>query len=376
MATIRFESAGLDKTSIMQWIQEEELDGILLTSPENVFYTTGYPCLPGSGNPIIYGLRNQVPFYVFIDRRGMVTLLCWMGATWGGVEYGVDEVRTFFTFEMSQMILSKFFKEKLPELHRIGIESTCPYYVLQLINELTSDVSYTVVDQLINALRLVKSEEEIARIRTSTNIVDQTVTELFDILHVGMSRLDLLQEAKARTLKNGGHAVDHVTIAFGTANPEVAIGELLEKDQIVTLDLGAVYEGYVSDNRKLAYSGPLPRDLIELHAKLCGIVEEVGQALRPGKTFAEMHQLAKSCYAKEELSPTFLHAGHSMGIQVDEAWLLGNNQTPIQEGMVLNIELYSRYPPGVMIGNEETYVVREHGPECLTTLPPQVVSIV
>ena len=173
-------------------------------------------------------------------------------------------------------------------MHRIGIESTCPYYVLQLINELTSDVSYTVVDQLINALRLVKSEEEIARIRTSTNIVDQTVTELFDILHVGMSRLDLLQEAKARTLKNGGHAVDHVTIAFGTANPEVAIGELLEKDQIVTLDLGAVYEGYVSDNRKLAYSGPLPRDLIELHAKLCGIVEEVGQALRPGKTFAEM----------------------------------------------------------------------------------------
>jgi len=221
---------------------------------------------------------------------------------------------------------------------------------------------------------LLKSEAEIERIKKSTQIIDQTVVELAQHLRLGMSRLELIQEAKYRMLKNGAQGVDHVTVAFGSANPEVALGETLEENQIVTLDLGAVYEGYVSDNRRLVYTGAVPEHLKQLHQKLCWVVAEMGKALQPGKTFAELHAQAFELYEKVGIDPMFLHVGHSLGLQVDEHWILGDDPTPVEKGMVLNIELYSFSDEGVMIGDEETYVVTGGEPEQISHLPVEIIE--
>ena len=193
-------------------------------------------------------------------------------------------------------------------------------------------------------------------------------------LRLGMSRLELIQEAKYCMIRNGAHGVDHVTVAFGAANPEVALGEILEENQIVTLDLGAVYAGYVSDNRRLVYTGAIPEALKQLHEKLCWVVAEMGKALRPGKTFGELHAYAYDLYAQAGVDPLFLHVGHSIGLQVDEHWIMGDDPTPVERGMVLNIELYSVSDEGVMIGDEETYVVTDGGPEKLSTLPVDIIE--
>ncbi|MCL4560049.1 MAG: M24 family metallopeptidase, partial [Chloroflexi bacterium] len=200
------------------------------------------------------------------------------------------------------------------------------------------------------------------------------VMELAQVLRLGMSRLELIREAKYRLLKNGADGVDHVTVAFGGANPEIALGELLEKNQIVTLDLGAAYAGYVSDNRRLVYTGKVPAELKELHRKLCGVVAALGKALQPGKTFAELHAYASELFAQADLEPMFFHVGHSIGLQVDEAWILPDDPTPVEKNMVLNIELYSPSDEGVMIGDEETYVVTGGEPEQLSRLPLEIIE--
>lgn len=364
---------GLNRSRLFALMKQRKLDGIFLSSPENVFYTTGYPTLPSSGNPIVYALRNQLPFFSFIGSDERITLLCWGGA-WMGIDYEVDDVRASFMYSMAVDDLTALIVEKLPPGCTVGVESTFPFYAVRLIEEHANPANIVVVDDLIHQLRLIKSAAEIERIRKSTQIVDRTVMELAQNLRLGMSRLELIQEAKYRMIKNGAHGVDHVTVAFGPANPEVALGEPLEENQIVTLDLGAVYEGYVSDNRRLAYTGAVPENLKALHQKLCWVVEEMGKALRPGKTFAELHTYAHDLYAKAELDPLFLHAGHSVGLQVDEHWILGDDQTKVEKGMVLNIELYSPSDEGVMIGDEETFVVTEAEPEMLSTLPVDIIE--
>jgi len=163
-------------------------------------------------------------------------------------------------------------------------------------------------------------------------------------------------------------------VAFGPANPEIALDEAIEPDQIVTLDLGAVYAGYVSDNRRLVYTGSVPPDLAELHKKLCWIVAEMGRALLPGKTFGGMNAFAYELYAKVGLDPMFLHVGHSLGLHVDEHWLLPDDPTVIEKDMVLNIELYSLSDQGVMIGDEETFVVTGDEPEKLSSLPVDIIE--
>jgi Xaa-Pro aminopeptidase len=368
-----FKPIGLDRTRLFSMMKERNLDGVILSSPENVFYTTGYPTLPGSGNPIVYALRNQVPYYSFIGSDQQITLLCWGGAAMG-IEYGTEDVRMSFAYQMAVDDLAGLLEEKLHPGCSVGVESTFPYYALQLLQEHASPARIVVADDVLQQLRLIKSSAEIERIRRSTQIVDQTVLEMAHNLRLGMSRLELIQEAKWGMLKNGAQGVDHVTVAFGAANPEVALGELLEANQIVTLDLGAVYQGYVSDNRRLVYTGSVPEALKQLHQKLCWVVAEMGNALRPGKTFGELHARAYDLFAQAGIDPMFLHVGHSLGLQVEEHWIMADDPTPVEKGMVLNIELYSPSDEGVMVGDEETFVVTGGEPEKLSSLPTDIIE--
>jgi Xaa-Pro aminopeptidase len=373
MTEVSFKPVGLDRPKLFAMMRERRLDGVFLSSPENVFYTTGYPCLPGSGNPIIYALRNQLPFFSFIGKDETITLLCWGGAAMG-IDYGADDVRMSFTYQMAVDDLAALIAEKLAPGCAVAVESVFPYYAAQLIMEHAQPSRIEVADDLINPLRLVKSKAEIERILKSTQIIDQTVQELAQSLRLGMSRLELIQEAKYRLIKNGAHGVDHITVAFGAANPEVALDEVLEENQLVTLDLGAVYEGYVSDNRRIVYTGQIPETLQAMHQKLCWVVAEIGKALQPTKTFSDLHAYAYELYAQAGIDPLFLHVGHSLGLQVDEHWIMGEDPTPIQTGMVLNIELYSPSDDGVLVGDEETYVVTDRGVEKLSQLPVDIIE--
>ena len=373
MSELSFKPIGLDCSRLLALMKEHGLDGIFLSTPENVFYTTGYPCLPGSGNPIIHALRNQDPYFVFLGGDGGISLLCW-GPAAMGIEYGTEDVRMSFTAQMAADDLAALIEEKLKPDCRVGVESTFPYYATRLLEEKAKAVNIRVVDDLLTKLRLIKSPAEVERIRKSTEIIDKTVMELAQNLRLGMTRLELIQEAKYRMIKNGAEGVDHVTMAFGTANPEIALDETLEVNQIVTLDLGAVYQGYVSDNRRLVYTGRVPEALRELHKKLCWIVAEMGKALRPGKTFSEVHAYAAELYAKMGIDPMYLHVGHSVGLQVEESWIMSDDPTVIEPGMVLNIELYSPSEEGVMIGDEETFLVTSGEPEKLSTLPVDIIE--
>ena len=373
MSEMSFKPIGLDRVRLAALMQANNLDGILFSSPENVFYTTGYPCLPGSGNPIIYALRNQLPFFSYAGCDGSISLLCWTQASMG-IDYGTEDIRSFFSYDMALGELNSFVQEELKPGCKLGIDSTFPFFFLQIIQENVKPVIVVVVDDLIHNLQLVKTMAEIERIRQSTSIIDKTVLELADVLHPGISRLELIQEAKFRTCRNGAHGVDHVTVAFGSANPEIALNEPIEPNQIITLDLGAVCDGYVSDNRRLAYTGIDHDAFKELHKKLCWVVAEMGKALKPGKTFGDLHAHAFDLYARIGVDPMFLHVGHSIGLHVDEHWIMSDDPTVIEKGMVLNIELYSFSDEAMMIGDEETFVVTDGEPEKLSPLPVDIIE--
>lgn len=373
MTESSFAPLGFDKDTCRREMRERGLDGILLTSPENVMYTTGFPTLAGAGNPIMHALRNQLPTYSFVDSEGRVTLVCWGVATFG-VDYGVDEVRPFFTRDLAHTEV-ECLAGRLPARSRIGIESTCPYGVVRAVEEHGRPAELVVCDDVLDKLRLVKSPAEVEMIRRSTEIIERTVTDLVPVLEIGMSRLDLLREAKTRMIANGADGIDHVTIAFGAANPEVALGERLEAGQLVTLDLGAVYEGYVSDNRRYAFTGVAPEALKAQHAQMCAVVAEIGSMLRPGTGFGELPQRARELYAGIGRDPLFLTVGHTMGLQVEEQWITDGDSTEFAPGMVVNIELYSFADDGVMIGDEETYLVTEGAPELLTVMPADLIEV-
>ncbi|MGO8951295.1 MAG: M24 family metallopeptidase [Ktedonobacterales bacterium] len=365
---------GTGKAKLVEQIRERGLDGILLSSAENVYYTSGLPTLPGSGNPILYALKNQFPSFVFASADGKITLFCWIGATLG-FTFAADEVRSFFNRESALEELGDFLKAQLAPDAKIGVESYCPLYVLTKVYEFITPSTLATVDDVLLSLRLIKTEEELILMRKATAIVEAVVAELRGQIRTGISRLWLINAAKRLMLEHGAMGIGHTTIAFGASNPEIAFDETLEIGQVVTLDLGAVVDGYTSDNRRLLYTGPLPPDLQQLHQTMCDIVDQLGQALRPGTPFADLYNLAVEIYTAHDLPPYFINVGHSIGLQTEEAWITFDSPYTVQAGMVLNIEVYTGYHDGSPIGDEETFLVTENGAVKLTQTSPTIQSI-
>ena len=373
----RFHPIGLDQSKLRALIQRHDLAGILLTSPENVFYTTGYTALPSSGNPILYTLRNRLPFFSYVNREGQTTLLCW-GFSAEGVDFGADALIGFNDFAGALHEVRTLLARELADGERLGIESTCPYYVLRLIEETVPHSGVpVVVDGIMASLRLIKSAAEIALLKKSTEIIEQTVGELYGILHRGMSRVDLTREAKYRMIRNGATGISHITFSFAQANPEVAIAETLDEGRLVTLDLGGIYDGYCSDNRRYAYSGQIPRSLLDRYNAMIEIVDAVGAALVPGTTYAELFGLGLDLYEQHDIAALarFTHVGHNIGLETEEQWLDDDPHSKVEAGMVINIELYSIAETGEQIGNEETYIVGPAGPERISVLPREITLV-
>jgi len=363
---------GLNKAELLKRMGEAGLDGVLLTSPENVFYTTGYPALPSSGNPILYALRNVLPFFSYVSARGKTTLLCWGGAA-TGVTYGVDAVKTFPDIAGAYQELASVLSADLISSSRLGIESSCPYAVLQVAGQIVQPQHLVTVDRAMMLTRMVKSSQEVALLEKSIQVVEQTVSELMDMVHLGIDRPSLMQAAKVGMMRRGASGISHVTLSFGASNPEVEVYEKLQSGKLVTLDLGAIVSGYYSDTRRLMFSGEIPPGMSALHQTMCAIVDEVGGALAPGKTFGEVYDLTMALYDRQGLKPFIPNIGHTIGLQVEEIWLYPENAALVlKAGIVLNLEMYAVYETGELIGDEETYVITESGVRQLTHLPTPI----
>ena len=369
-----FPALGFDPQNAAERLREQGAAGMLLTSPENVYYTTGYTCLPSSGNPILYTLRNRLPYFSHVDAEGQVTLLCW-GFSAEGVNFGADRIVGFDEFDEAVAAVTELVAERRSGDKPLGVESTSPGYVGEALAD--AGIETVVIDRLIEDMRLIKSPAEIELIRRSTSIIEEVVGDLYGVLEVGMSRVDLMKMARTMLVERGASGISHLTFTFGGSNPEIEIAEPLPPNALVTLDLGAIVGGYCSDNRRYAYTGDLPDDVREIYETMVSIVDDVGAMLLPGSTHKEIFERALELHAERAVPQLarFTHTGHNIGLETEERWLADSPHETIEAGMAINIELYTKHEVVGQVGDEETYIVGESGPEQVTKLPREIREI-
>jgi Xaa-Pro aminopeptidase len=372
-----FHPAGFDRARARARMREDGIGAMLLTSPENVFYTTGYTSLPSAGNPILYTLRNRLPYFAYVDDSGSTTLMCW-GFSTEDVDFGADEIVGFNSFPSALEALRSLLRARVTEGTTLAVEDTCPRYVLDAIEAAgVARPALASADATLDALRLIKSPAEIKLLRRSTEIIETTASELFPLLRAGMSRSEIMLEARTRLLRNGANGISHLTFSFGDSNPEVEADEPLAAGRLITLDLGGILDGYCSDNRRYAHLGPIPPTLQARYDAMVAIVDGVGAGLVPGATYGEVYALALRLFEQHgiELLARFTHVGHNIGLETEEEWLGDDPDLAVREGMVINIELYSHDERGQQVGDEETYVIGPDGPERISLLPRVIHEI-
>ncbi len=374
MGKVEFKAIGFDRRKFKVLMDDAGMDTVVLTSPESIAYVTGYPVLPASGNPILFGIRNVYPFYVLINSTGKIFLVAWEYSILD-IELDVDAILIHSDRFEAEKKLRQLVRDEACNSGKIGIEFSCPYWMTQLLSEEISSINFSSVDDIIENLRYIKSESEIEMMRKSTAIVEASVKELFPLLYSGIGRSDVINKSKKLMIENGASGIGHCTISFGASNPEVEINEKLEDNKLVVIDLGASYYGYASDNRRYGFTGEIPEHIKEMYQTMCGIVNEIGDALAPGVEGKELYFMAVELFKREGLEPKFRHIGHTMGLQTEEVWFDQYCERKLEAGVVLNVELYNMIPSGENIGNEETYLVTADGNIRLTNLPQEIIRI-
>ncbi len=344
-------------------LAEAGLDGLLITRDANQRYLEGY-----TGSDC----------YLLATPRGR-----WLIADSRYTEQAAQECRTAAVvqhrdpFPPYAEVIAALAKEH--GLKRIGFEKAVLTYAQfeAISGELAKleDTAFLPTEGHVERLRMVKTAEEIARIRTACAISDQALQNAMVAIREGMSELELARELESQIFRAGGDGVAFSTIAaFGPrASQPHAVPDAnvhLRRGDFILLDFGALHQGYRADmTRTFVFGTATERQKSAYAAVLASQLKGV-EAARPGAVGREADAISRQQLAEGDWPEFGYGVGHGVGLEVHELPFLSRkcDQT-LQPGMTLTVEPGVYIPQWGGIRIEDTVLVSESGPECLTRFP-------
>lgn len=234
---------------------------------------------------------------------------------------------------------------------------------------------------LIEKLREVKDESEIALIRKAAAIADHAFLSILEEIGPGVSEshIDLRLEILMR--EQGATASSFDTIVASGPRSALPHGRasqrIIQKGDLVTLDFGALYQGYCSDMTRTIMIGEPSSIQKEIYHIVLEAEQKAVAAIRPGITGIEADAVARDWIKKHGYGEQFGHStGHGIGLEVHEGPNLSiRGETKLEPGMIVTVEpgIYLPDVGGVRI--EDDVLVTKEGYEVLTPSSKELIII-
>ena len=234
----------------------------------------------------------------------------------------------------------------------------------------------------ITSMRVIKSEDEVRRIVKAQRIAEAAFERLLEKMRRGMTEKQVAALLNYFMMDCGADELSFETIAasgVNSASPHaVPTDKKLENGDFLTLDFGAVVDGYHSDmTRTLVIGDPTP-EMEELYNAVYSANLDGLQAIRADVGGKLVDSVARSTLnGWGGYDKYFGHGlGHGVGLEIHEAPTLSRKSTSVlREGMIVTVEpgayISGRY--GVRI--EDMVLVTENGCKNLTTTTKKLIHI-
>lgn len=260
-------------------------------------------------------------------------------------------------------------------VRRAGVEADAmTVAVFQRLQTAVAPADVVPLDGL-DALRWQKSPDEIQTIRRAAAIADSAFLDVLPMIRPGVRERDVAVELEHRMRQAGADRPSFdIIVASGprSALPHgVASDRVIGRGEFVTVDFGAVVDGYASDCTRTLMMAPAADRHRDVYRLVLAAQEAALAAVRAGASGREVDAVARTRIAAAGYGEAFGHGlGHGVGLAVHEGPTLSpREEATLPSGAVVSIE------PGVYIAGwggvriEDLVVVTEGGCEILTHLP-------
>jgi len=232
-------------------------------------------------------------------------------------------------------------------------------------------------------LRAVKEPSEIASIRAASELADEALRGILEDGVVGRSEREVAIELELRMRRLGAEAASFPSIvaagAHGALPHAQPRAQEIPRDVLVTIDWGALHEGYCSDcTRTYATGEGIPALAREIYELVLAAQQQGLAAVTAGPSGREVDAVARAVIERAGHGEHFGHGlGHGVGMDIHEAPRLSRTagEEPLRAGNVVTIEP-GVYLPGVLgVRIEDLVVVGEDSQEVLTSLSKALTVI-
>ena len=274
----------------------------------------------------------------------------------------------YFADAVVDICLQKNIKEVVFDITDVN------YSLFQFLNNKLKEkeIVLSADDKKLADKRITKDDEEIKNIQKACDIVSEVFETVKKKVVPGMTELDIHFEIEKE------FAARHVVQSFKTivaagpnsANPHHSSGtRQVQKNDIVLIDMGCIYNGYCSDLTRTFFVGTPTDEQIKIWNTVKLAHDTALAEVKPGMKASDIDGFARNIIEKDGYGEKFIHTtGHGVGLDIHEAPSIGkSSKDTLSKNMVITIEpgIYLDGKFGVRI--EDTVLVTETGYKPLTS---------
>ena len=262
---------------------------------------------------------------------------------------------------------------------KVALDETMRADFALLLLEQLPDAKHEFTVGTLGALRMRKDDDEIAQLKANAAMNDRAMQAAFAAIRPGMREVELADVVRDAHAAEGG--VSEFRIVGSGPNgafPHHHTGERkIQPGDAIVIDIGGRRNGFPSDMTRMAVVGSAPDGYDEVHAIVDQAVEAALAAARPGVRAMDVDKAARDVITAAGYGEYFVHrTGHGLGIETHEPpYITSTSQTVLDTGMVFSIEPGIYLPGRFGIRLEEIVILREDGPEIMSSLTRDAVVV-
>jgi Xaa-Pro aminopeptidase len=229
-----------------------------------------------------------------------------------------------------------------------------------------------IVDALfvLERLRAVKTPEELAKLKVASELVVDAMLATIAKHGPGSTKQQIADTLKIEEV-NRGLTFEYCLIAAGTSHNRAPAGQRWEKGDVLSVDSGGNYHGYIGDLARMAILGEPDAELEDLLGEIEATQRVAMKPIKAGVMGGDIYAAAESYLAKTKIHNHAHFLAHGMGLVSHEAPRLTASgpvpydaydaTRPLEAGMVVSVETTLQHPKRGFIKLEDTVVVTDKG---------------